>query len=65
MKIRQIVLDEMKKNRRLINLLAINFDVHSGTVERWIKTNDIMLTTMSATNIIAEEMKLQLSEIVE
>jgi hypothetical protein len=56
----------VKTNRRCINLLAVEMDVHSATIERHIDTNENngILTTEAATKIITKETGIPKSKLL-
>jgi len=66
MKISQTAIKAVKENRRCINLLAVQMDVHSASVERWIKDNvaDGDLTKLKAVEIISKETGLTQKQIL-
>lgn len=53
------------KNNRIIGRLMIAFDRGQNTIENWIESKDVRLTTPMAVLIIAEETGLKESEILE
>lgn len=53
------------KNNRLIGRLMIAFDRGQNTIENWIESKDVRLTTPTAVQIIAEETGLSDQEILE
>lgn len=56
---------EIKKNTRLKNLLALEFDCSVFTIARWIDEDEVRLTAPSATIIIGQETGLSENEILE
>lgn len=66
MKLKEESIKVVKESRRCINRLAIVFDVHSATIERWLLENEEngRLTTIMAITIISEETGLNQSEIL-
>lgn len=67
MKLTSEAAELVKKNRRCINRLALEMDVHSASVERWIKDNepDGDLTKAKAVEIIAQEIEMDKNSILE
>lgn len=49
---------KLSGNRRAIGKLMVLFNVHSVTIERWIESKDVRLTTPQALEIIKEETEL-------
>ncbi len=56
---------EIKGNNRLIARLMIAFDRSQNTIENWMASKDVRLTTPTAVQIITEESKLSEAEILE
>lgn len=50
--------NKLSGNRRAIGKLMVLFNVHSVTIERWIESKDVRLTTPQALEIIKEETEL-------
>ena len=52
------VLEKMKspENKHLRNRLALALDKSVGSIERWMGSNDIMLTTQDALTVIADHL---------
>ncbi len=50
--------NKLTNNQRAIAKLVLLFDVHAKTIERWIESKDIRLTTPQAIEIIKEETDL-------
>lgn len=63
--LRKKVQQAMMTNYRLIGLLIIENNCHPQTMLKWIKTNDVMLTTAANLAIIVREMKLSQEQILE
>lgn len=57
-------LDTINKNMVCKNRLALEMDKSQYTIQRWINTNDEMLTTASALKVIREETGLSDDEIL-
>lgn len=55
----------VKGNQNLRNRLAYELKKSAITIDRWIRDNDIMLTTASALKIIKEETNLQDADILQ
>lgn len=66
MKLSEQAIAEVSKNRKLINLIAIKRDSHSGTVERWLRENkdDGELTKISTIELISQETGLDNKQIL-
>lgn len=66
MKLSKTAIINIKANRRLINLLALEADAHSGTIDRYIKVNenDGELTKTAYVNLISKETGLKSKEIL-
>lgn len=58
-------IDEIMGSRRCRNRLAFLLNVHPRTIDKWLKENDIMLTTALALQIISEETGLKDTQILE
>lgn len=56
---------EIKSNTLAKNLLAVKMNRSVHTIEKWIKDNDIMLTTADALEVIKQETGLTDEEILE
>jgi hypothetical protein len=61
------VVSAMKRNSRVKNRIALEMDSSVQTVERWIKENEPngRLTAVRLVQIIAEELEVNESEILE
>lgn len=55
----------IKDSNRLIGRLMIAFNRGQNTIENWMASKDVRLTAPIATEIIAEESKMPMSEILE
>lgn len=55
MKLTTKTIEFLKESIRARTLLALALGKHVDTIERWIKSNDAMLTTASALQVIREE----------
>lgn len=55
----------IKGNQRLIGRLMVHFDAHYVTILRWLKNDDLRLTTPACVEIIKEETGLSTDEILE
>lgn len=66
MKVSEIAIEKLKSNRKCINRLAYEMDVHSGSVDRWIEANenDGRLTTPTALSIISDETGISKSKLL-
>ena len=53
-----------KKNYRLFARLMMLFNVHQKTIEVWINTNDVRMTTPDAVRIMMEELELTREELL-
>lgn len=56
---------EIKGNNKLIAKLMIAFDRSQNTIENWMASKDIRLTTPTAVQIIAEVSGLAVADILE
>lgn len=65
MKLTDKAKDTIRKNTRLKNRLALEFDCSVFTIVRWIDEGDVRLTAPSATIIVKEETGLVDDEILE
>lgn len=65
-KLTEIAIEMIAKNRKLINLIALKRDSHSGTVERWVRENkdDGELTKISNIELISQETGLPQEQIL-
>jgi len=54
----------IKGNNRLIARLMIAFDRGQNTIENWMASKDVRLTTPNAVRIISEESELTSEEIL-
>lgn len=55
----------IKGNNKLIAHLMLAFDRSQNTIENWMAAKDVRLTTPTAVQIIARELKLTESEIIQ
>jgi hypothetical protein len=62
--IKQEVIERLKGSQKAKNRLAYEFNKHVATINRWIDTNDVMLTTKQALKAISEELELKEKEIL-
>jgi hypothetical protein len=58
-------IEAIKGNNKLIARLMISFDRGQNTIENWMASKDIRLTTPNAVSIIKEEAGLSDEEILE
>ena len=58
-------IESIKGNNKLIARLMIAFDRGQNTIENWMASKDVRLTTASAVQIIREETGLTDQEILE
>ena len=65
MKLTDKAKNEIQKNTRLKNLLALEFDCSVFTIARWISEGDVRLTAPSATILIKQETGLTDDQILE
>jgi hypothetical protein len=65
MTITKTLYDKIRKDNRVLGLLAANFAVQSRTIEAWIDSNDIRLTTPLAVNTLIAETGMKESEMFE
>lgn len=56
---------EIKKSNTLIARLMILFDRGQNTIENWMTSKDVRLTTVDAVRVIGEESGLTEEEILE
>lgn len=47
--------EKIRGNNRIIGQLMVVFNKHQITIDRWIKDNDVRLTTHAAVQIISKE----------
>lgn len=64
MKLSEQAITAITKNGKLRNRLAYELDCHPDTLSRYLKNNDVMLTTASALKAITEETGLTQEEIL-
>lgn len=66
MKLSEKAITEVRGSRRIINLLAVEHDCNSRTVERWAETNEANgdLTKITSLKVISKETGLKQSEIL-
>lgn len=57
--------DKIRKDNRVLGLLAANFAVESRTIKMWIDANDIRLSTPLAVSILIAETGMNESEMFE
>lgn len=57
------IINRIKGNTRLKNLLALEFNISQRQVENWIKFNSRMLAHSDALKIIATELKMDVREL--
>lgn len=55
----------MKDNNTLKARLCAEFDKSYDTIQRWINTNDVMLTTIDALKIIYDELGIEMNKALE
>lgn len=64
-KIKQELVGLIKKNWAINGKLVAAFNVHPRTIENWIISRDVRLTTPTAIKIIKEETGLEDNQIFE
>lgn len=64
-KISDMAILRIRKNKKIIGRIAIQFDKHYRSVEVWVENRSPMLTTPDAVRIISEETGLTESEILD
>lgn len=57
--------DKIRGNNSCVARLMIAFNKHAMTIDRWLNSKDIRLTTPGAIQIIEEETELKREEILE
>jgi hypothetical protein len=62
--IKQEVLEKLKNSQKARARLAYEFNKHIATIDRWIDSNSLMLTTKQALLAISEELELKEKEIL-
>lgn len=65
MQISDKAIAEIKASNRIIGRLMIAFNRGQNTIENWMASKDVRLTTPIAVQIIAEETGLSAGEILE
>lgn len=67
MHLKENVLELVKKDTNLRNRLAYELKVNGGTVTRWLyeTPHNVMLTTAHALSIIANELKIPQSKLLD
>jgi hypothetical protein len=65
MTISEKAISEIKKSNRIMGRLMIAFDRGQNTIENWLVSKDIRLTTPTAVQIISEESELTEADILE
>lgn len=65
MKIKESILEQIKNDRGLRYKLQAKLEKSEGTIRKYIGSNDMLLTTVGSVNIIADHLKLNVSEILE
>lgn len=65
MQISNKAIEMITGNHRILGRLCSQFDRHMKTIENWIDSKDIRLTTPNAVKIIKEETGLNESEILD
>jgi len=63
--IKQNYLEKIKGNNVLKAAIIAANDVHPGTVERWIRDNEEILTTAKNLSIISKHLKVKQDELLE
>lgn len=58
MKLSKEAQEKAKENQAVLSLLSLQFSCSESTVRRWIKKNDVILTTPDAVKIISKEIKI-------
>lgn len=63
-KVRPEVIKKLDGNVTALNRLAYEFAKHRTTIDRWVRNNDVMLTTAMGVKAIAEELDIPESEVL-
>lgn len=63
-KVKQEIIEQIKGSGKAKGRLAYVFAKSTDSIDRWLKNNDIMLTTPMAVKAIAEELEINESEIL-
>lgn len=58
-------IEAIKGNNKLVARLMISFDRTQNTIENWMNSKDVRLTTANAVQIIKEETGLSYEDILE
>lgn len=58
------IIQKITGNSRIQNRLQLAFDISYFTARRWILNNHVILTTVTALNIISEETKIPVNELI-
>jgi hypothetical protein len=64
-KVKPEVIEKLKGNVKALNRLAYEFNKHRTTVDRWVLDNNIILTTPMAVKAIAEELGIEVDQVLE
>lgn len=63
--IKQSVINLIRKNKTCKTELQLVLDKSAPTIQRYIDDNDIMLTTAAAVSVIAKNLNIKESEVLE
>jgi hypothetical protein len=64
-KLKSSILDQIKKNHRLIVALADLHERHYWTIYRWLNDNDPLLTTIDSLHLICSYLEVDQDQILE
>ena len=59
------IITRIMESQKTKNRLAYEFNNHIATINRWLESNDAMLTTRTALIAISEELELTEEEILQ
>lgn len=63
--LKQSVLDQILTNQQLQNRLQLAFNKSYFSIRRWAQSNDVILTTVTALQIISEETGIPQHELID
>lgn len=63
--LRKKIVETLLTSVKAKNRLAYEFNVHSATIDRWLKNENPMLTIPSSLAAIADELKVTKDELLE
>ena len=58
------IITQITGNSRIQNRLQLAFNISYFTARRWIQDNNVILTTVTALNIISEETKIPVNDLL-